>query len=232
MRPDTSEQYSLLFCLDDTQIALLSYGSRDSRTQTLPKSSISSISQTVPDYPRCSPHATNTDIFHRGCPTIKGSQEGRLPCRFQSCVFSSSIPANYLPNEIRSSQKPHHWHTRPAHKILAARSSVSSKSGVSATSSNSPYKMLPRSVFKVPTLVILRRNQTPDIPQRSTNHAQLVQVVHASVVPSSAALSSQTLPPRQYRLSYNLLHNCSLPFLAATLPPSPCSRPPTPNTQS
>lgn len=55
MRPDTSEQYSLLFCADDTQIALLSYGSRDSRTQTLPKSSISSISQMVPDYPRCSP---------------------------------------------------------------------------------------------------------------------------------------------------------------------------------
>jgi hypothetical protein len=136
LRRDMSQHHSLLLYTDDTQTALLSYGSRDSRTQTLPKSSISSISPMVPDYTRCSPHTTTSNIvFYRGRPAIKGSQKGRLPRRLQSRAFPSSIPPT-VPNQLRSSQKPLHWHTRPAHKILAARSSVSSKSGVSATSLN------------------------------------------------------------------------------------------------
>jgi hypothetical protein len=174
---------------------------------------------------------TTTNASCRGCPAIKGTQKGRLLCGLQSRTFLSSIPP-ISSNQTRSSQKPHHWHTRPAHKTLAARSSVSLKSGVSATSSNPPYKMLPRSASKVPTLVILWRNQTTNTLQRSTSRAQLVQAVHVSVAPSSVVLSSQTLPPRQCHLSYNPSHSSSLPFLAATLPFNPCSRPPTPNTQS
>jgi hypothetical protein len=172
------------------------------------------------------------NTFHRGCPAIQSSQEGRLPCRFQSCAFPPSIPSNYLPNEIRSSQKPHHWHTRPARKIPAARSSVLLKSGVSATSSNSPYKMRPRSVFKVPTLVILRHNYITNTLQRSISRVQLVLAAHVLVVLSLVVPSFPTLPHHQCRPSYNPWHNCSLPFRALTLPPNPCSRPPTPNTQS
>jgi hypothetical protein len=226
-----SQHPSLLLSLDDTQTVLLSCGSRDSRTRTLPRSSISSISPMVPDYlcPLLSTHDTS-NLSYRGCTAIKSSQEGRLPCRLQSRTFPSSM----LPtpsNQIRSSQKPHHWHTRLAHKTLAARSSVSSKSGVSATFSNSPYKMLPRSAFKVPTLDVLWRNRSTNTLQRSTSRA-LAQAVHVSVVPFSAVLSSPTLPHRQYHLSYNLWHNYNLPFLAATPPLNPSSKPPTPNTQS
>jgi hypothetical protein len=75
------------------------------------------------------------------------------------------------------------------------------------------------------------RNRTTNTLQRSTSRA-LVQAVHASVVLFSAVLSSPTLPHRQYHLSYNLWHNYNLPFLAATPPLNPSSRPPTPNTQS
>ena len=174
---------------------------------------------------------TTTNASCRGCPAIKGTQKGRFPGRFQSCAFPSTVPPTPS-NQTRLSQKLHHWHTRAAHKTLAARSSVSLKSGVSATSSNLPYKMLPRSASKVPTLVILWRNQTTNMLQRSTSRAQLVQAVHVSVAPSSAVLSSQTLPPHQYHLSFNLWHSYSLPFRAATLPFNPCSRPPTPNTQN